>query len=73
MDKTIDPYRFISNITRRMLRTRVEIEKPRPVPWPPLRKSLRECKAALLSSAGCSGMKQQPDKSGTTLKDFSRR
>jgi hypothetical protein len=47
-----DSYRFISGITRRMLRTWVEMEKPRPIPWSPLCKPLRESKVALLSSAG---------------------
>ena len=52
MEKTVDSYRFISGISKRMLRTWVEMEKPRPIPWTPLRKSLRECRVALLSSAG---------------------
>lgn len=52
MEKTVDSYRFISGITRRMLRTWVEMEKPRPIPWTPLSKPLRECKVALLTSAG---------------------
>ena len=52
MNKTVDSYRFISGITRRMLRTWVEMEKPRPIPFSPLCKPLRECKVALISSAG---------------------
>ena len=52
MEKTVDSYRFISGITRRMLRTWVEMEQPRPIPWTPLTKPLQECKVALLSSAG---------------------
>jgi D-proline reductase (dithiol) PrdB len=52
MEKTVDSYRFISGITRRMLRTWIEMEKPRPIPWSPLCKSLKSSKVALLSSAG---------------------
>ena len=52
MEKTVDSYRFISGITRRMLRTWVEMEAPRPIPWTPLCKPLRRSKVALLSSAG---------------------
>lgn len=52
MEKTVDSYRFISGITRRMLRTWVEMEKPRAIPWSPLCKPLRDSKVALLSSAG---------------------
>ena len=52
MGKTVDSYRFISGISRRMLRNWVEMEKPRPIPWTPLSKPLQECKVAMLSSAG---------------------
>ena len=50
--KTVDSYRFISGITRRMLRNWVNMESPRPIPWTPLDKPLCECRVALLSSAG---------------------
>lgn len=33
MEKAVDSYRFISGITRRMLRTWVEMETPRPIPF----------------------------------------
>ena len=52
MEKTVDSYRFISGITRRMLRTWVGMEHPRPIPWTPLHKPLKDCRVALLSSAG---------------------
>ncbi|RPH57637.1 MAG: hypothetical protein EHM81_11310 [Chloroflexi bacterium] len=58
--KTVDSYRFISGITRRMLRTWVGMESPRPIPWTPLNKSLRECKVALLSSAGIALKSDRP-------------
>jgi D-proline reductase (dithiol) PrdB len=60
MEKTVDSYRFISGITRRMLRTWAEMEKPRPIPWSPLCKPLRECKVALISSAGIALQTDRP-------------
>jgi D-proline reductase (dithiol) PrdB len=50
--KTVDSYRFISGITKRMIRTWIGKETPRPIPWTPLSKPLSECTVALLSSAG---------------------
>ncbi len=52
MEKTVDSYRFINGITRRMLRTWVDMEKPRAIPWSPLCKPLRQSKVAMISSAG---------------------
>jgi hypothetical protein len=52
MDNVVDSYRFVSGITKRMLRTWVGMESPRPIPWTPLSKPLSDCKVALLSSAG---------------------
>ena len=56
MDKTVDSYRFISGITRRMLRTWVGMETPHPIPWTPLRKPLKEW----LSSAGIALKSDRP-------------
>ena len=44
MEKAVDSYRFIRGISRRMLRTWVSMETPRPIPWTPLAKPLKECK-----------------------------
>lgn len=52
MTKTVDSYRFISGITRRMIKNWIKMEAPRPIPWTPLTKPLSECTVALLSSAG---------------------
>jgi D-proline reductase (dithiol) PrdB len=52
MPKTVDSYRFISGITKRMLRTWAEMETPRPIPFTPLSRPLNQCKVALISSAG---------------------
>ncbi len=52
MPKEVDSYRFISGMTKRMLRTWVEMEQPRAVPFSPLCKPLKQSKVALISSAG---------------------
>ncbi len=52
MTKTVDSYRFISGITKRMLKNWAGMEQPRPIPWTPLARPLSECTVALLSSAG---------------------
>lgn len=60
MPKTVDSFRFISGITRRMLRTWIDMEEPRPIPWTRLDKPLSACKVALLSSAGIALKSDRP-------------
>jgi D-proline reductase (dithiol) PrdB len=52
MTKTVDSFRFISGITKRMIKNWISMEMPRPIPWTPLTRPLSECNVALLSSAG---------------------
>jgi len=52
MPKTVDSYRFVGGVTRRMIETWIKMEEPRPIPWTPLLKPLSDCKVALLSSGG---------------------
>jgi D-proline reductase (dithiol) PrdB len=52
MTKTVDSFRYISGITKRMIRNWIRMETPRPIPWTPLVKPLSECTVTLLSSAG---------------------
>jgi D-proline reductase (dithiol) PrdB len=52
MTKTVDSYRFISGITRRMCKQWAKMESPRLIPWTPLAKPLSECSVAMISSAG---------------------
>lgn len=52
MTHTVDSYRFISGITRRMIKSWISMEQPRPIPWTPLSKPLRDCTVTLISSAG---------------------
>lgn len=59
-EKTVDSLRFISGITRRMIKNWINMEQPRPIPWTPLAKPLSECTVTLLSSAGIALKTDEP-------------
>ncbi|HSN89595.1 MAG TPA: glycine/sarcosine/betaine reductase selenoprotein B family protein [Anaeromyxobacteraceae bacterium] len=48
----MDSYRFLDFISRQVIKAWVERERPRPIPWTPLRKPLAQATVALVSSAG---------------------
>ena len=50
--KTVDSYRFISGITKRMIRSWISMERPREIPWTPLARPLSDCTVSLISTAG---------------------
>jgi len=52
MLKQVDSYKFISGISRRLVKTWISRQEPRTIPWTPLSKPLTECTVALLSSGG---------------------
>jgi len=60
MDKKIDSYRFISGITKRTVKTWVRMEKPRAIPWTPLKKELSDCTIATIVTAGMALKGDQP-------------
>ena len=60
MPKTVDSFRFISGISRRMIETWIKMEEPRPIPWTPLSKPLSECKVAIISSGGIAMKDDKP-------------
>lgn len=60
MTKIVDSYRFINGITRRMIKSWIGLEQPRPIPWTPLAKPLSECTVTLLSSAGLALKSDRP-------------
>jgi D-proline reductase (dithiol) PrdB len=60
MDKTVDSYRFISGITKRMIKSWISVERPREIPWTPLAKPLSECTVSLISSAGIALKSDRP-------------
>jgi D-proline reductase (dithiol) PrdB len=51
LTQQVDSYRFLTGISRRMIKSWISLEKPREIPWTPLGKPLRECSVALISSA----------------------
>lgn len=52
MSKTVDSFKFVSGITKRMVKTWVKMENPQEIPWTPLEKPISKCRVALLSSGG---------------------
>jgi D-proline reductase (dithiol) PrdB len=48
----MDSYRFLDFISRQVIRAWVERERPRAIPWTPLRKPLAQSTIAIVSSAG---------------------
>ena len=60
MQKTVDSFRFVSGITRRMIETWIKMEAPRPIPWTPLSKPLSVCKVAIISSGGIAMKNDKP-------------
>ncbi len=52
MAKTVDSNRFLSGISRRLVKSWIKLETPREIPWTPLSKPLSECTVALISSGG---------------------
>ena len=50
MDKQVDSYRYLSGITKRMIKSWIKMEQPRPIPWTPLRKELSDCTIAMILS-----------------------
>jgi D-proline reductase (dithiol) PrdB len=50
--KTVDSYRFLDAITRKLVESWVALEEPREIPWTPLAKPLPECTVAMISTAG---------------------
>jgi D-proline reductase (dithiol) PrdB len=48
----VDSYRFVSGITKRVIKTWISLEPQREIPWTKLEKPLSACKVALISSGG---------------------
>jgi D-proline reductase (dithiol) PrdB len=52
MAKTVDSKRYLSGITKRLVKSWIKLETPREIPWTPLAKPLSDCTVALISSGG---------------------
>jgi D-proline reductase (dithiol) PrdB len=60
MTKTVDSFRFISGVSRRLIRSWIDLESPRDIPWTPLSKPLAECTVALVSTGGIALKSDKP-------------
>ncbi|MCG8353168.1 MAG: hypothetical protein MI924_35830 [Chloroflexales bacterium] len=52
MTKTVDSYRFLDYLTRKLVQAWINRESPRPIPWTPLARPLADCTVAMISSGG---------------------
>ena len=52
MAKTVDSYRFLDPITKRVVKNWIKLESPRVIPWTRLSKPISECRVALISTGG---------------------
>ncbi len=52
MTKIVDSYRFVGGITKRMVKSWIQLEAPRDIPWTALSKPLSDCTVALISTGG---------------------
>ena len=60
MAKIVDSYRFISGLSKRVVKSWISMELPRPIPWTPLTKPLASCTVSLISSAGIALKSDRP-------------
>ena len=52
MTKQVDSFCYIDGITKRVVKSWIDLEPPRKIPWTALPKPLSECTVALISSGG---------------------
>jgi D-proline reductase (dithiol) PrdB len=52
MAKQVDSFYYIDGITKRIIKSWINLEPAREIPWTQLNKSLDECTIALISSSG---------------------
>lgn len=60
MPKIVDSYRFISGMTKRLVRSWIKLESPREIPWTPLSKPLSASTVALISTGGIAMKTDRP-------------
>ena len=52
MTKQVDSFCYTDGITKRVVKSWIDLEPPRQIPWTALPKPLSECTVALISSGG---------------------
>lgn len=60
MAKAVDSKRYLSGITKRLVKSWIKLETPREIPWTPLAKPLSDCTVALISSGGLALKSDRP-------------
>jgi D-proline reductase (dithiol) PrdB len=69
--KQVDSYKFVSGVTKRVVKAWINKEEPRPIPWTPLAKPLSESTVALISTGGIAIKGDQPfDQEGERQNPF---
>ena len=69
MDKTVDSYRFLEGVPRRVMKRWTSLGAPQEIPWTPLAKPMSQCVVSLLSSAGVALITDQPFDQGIERRD----
>ena len=52
MIETVDSYRYLNGLTKRLVKSWIKLEEPREIPWTPLSKPLSGCTVAMISTGG---------------------
>jgi D-proline reductase (dithiol) PrdB len=60
MTKKVDSYKYVSGITKRVIKSWMAQNEPRDIPWTPLENPLSESTVALISSGGIALTEDQP-------------
>ena len=58
--KSVDSYRFLEGMAKRVMRHWSSLGAPREIPWTPLSKPLAQCTVSLVSSAGLALLTDPP-------------
>ena len=58
--QTVDSFRFLDGVTKKLVQNWIGLERPRAIPWTPLDKPLAQSRVALISSAGLALKTDQP-------------
>lgn len=68
MAKVVDSYRFTRGATKRLVKSWIQLEVPRQIPWTPLSRPLSDCTVALISTGGIALKTDRPfDQEGERL------
>jgi D-proline reductase (dithiol) PrdB len=60
MAKTVDSYKYLEGIAKRVMKHWASLGAPPEIPWTPLAKPLSQCTVSLLSSAGLALISDRP-------------